>query len=272
MTIIILSLLLFFFILYILLFYPCQKIKNRIHIVIKIPEDKYHDDCLHPCVRYIPDGFQGYNWWMVQSPYYNRDVKLENPILFFSKDKNQPINWEFQCVVNDTPAFGHNSDPNLFFENGKLWVIWRECYTPLCKKIGVDMVTVGVFTLDGNTFCEPKIFLSQKEAKSCDTQQCPILIKIENKYFFYTVNYQYKPVRKNIGVAIWESDSLVESNFIFRKNCIIPDIYICDKFKQLYIWRKILFLPKPLKHDLWHFDLFLIKDKLYMVSVAEWGR
>ena len=33
----------------------------------------------------------------------------------------------------------------------------------------------------------------------------------------------------------------------------------------------IFYLPKPKKHDIWHFDLFEIEEKLYMVSVAEKG-
>ena len=242
-----------------------------IQIEISTPEvDKYKNDCLHPCIRFIPSGFAGNNWWMVQSPYYGRDSRLENPILYFSKDKTDPINWVCMGVVRDTPLTGFNSDPSLFYEDNKLWIFWREYLTPLCSELKVSKATVGFSTLDGIHFSPVKVYLTENES-DIDREQCPILIKKDDKYLFYAVHYQYKPVRKNLGLTIWEGTSLDKPDFKLQNSIKFDSVFTCDKYKQLKIFNKYFFLPKPLKHDLWHFDLFEYKNKLYMFSVAEWG-
>ena len=240
-------------------------------VEIKTPEfDKYKNDCLHPCIRFIPSGFMGYKWWMVQSPYYGRDSKLENPILYFSKDKTFPLNWECKGVIRDTPLTGFNSDPTLFYENNKLWIFWREYLTPLCTELKVSKATVGFFTLDGINFSSVQVYLTERET-DIDREQCPILIKKDNKYLFYAVYYQYKPIRKNLGLTIWEGTSLESPDFKLKAIVKIDAVYTCDKSKQLKICNQLFFIPKPLKHDIWHFDLFEYKSRLYMFSVAEWG-
>ncbi|MDR3704383.1 MAG: hypothetical protein P4L28_00570 [Paludibacteraceae bacterium] len=253
------------------LFYPQQLMPVGEEIDIKTPESvKYHDDCLHPCVRYISEGFAGANWWMVQSPYYGMDNKLENPILYFSKDIDYPVNWEYTKVVQDTPTKGFNTDPCLFYEDNKLWVFWRECNTPRCDRECASMLTIGVYTQDGYVFSEPITFLKQIESDE-DKEQCPILIKHGDKYLFYAVHYQYEPQRQLKGLVIWEGSSLVNPDFKIKNQLRAPTVYTCDKFKQLWFLNKLWFIPKPLKHNIWHFDLFEHEDKLYMVSVAEWG-
>jgi len=253
------------------LYYPKQIMSVGQVVDIKTPEfEKYKNDCLHPCVRFIPSGFAGYNWWMVQSPYYGRDSKLENPILYYSKDKTFPLMWECIGVIRDTPLTGFNSDPTLFYEDNKLWIFWREYLTPLCKDLHVSKATVGVSTKDGINFSPVQVYLVERET-DIDREQCPILIKRDNKYFFYAVHYQHKPVRKNIGLAIWEGTSLEKPDFKLKETIKIDPVYTVDKFKQMKIGKHLIFIPKPLKHDVWHFDLFEYNNRLYMFSVAEWG-
>lgn len=257
--------------LYVYFFYPKQSMPIGERIEIKTPNyEKYKDDCLHPCIRFIPSGFLGYHWWMVQSPYYGRNTAVENPILYYSEDETEPTNWKPIAIVRETPSKGYNSDPNLFYEDGKLWVFWRECFTPLCDNVDALRVTVGVWTLDGKSFSEPQVFLSHKEPNQ-DTEQSPILIKRADKYLFYAVHYQYKPERKNLGIAIWEGTSLTNPDFYLREVTKFPRIYTCDKYKQLSVSKYLFFIPKPLKHDVWHFDLVEYNNKLFMLSVAEWG-
>lgn len=258
-------------IVYLYLYYPQQSMPLGACVEIQTPDiDKYNNDCLHPCIRFIPEGFMGYNWWMIQSPYYGRNNKIENPILYYSKEATFPLNWECIGIIRDTPDKGFNSDPTLYYEDNKLWIFWRECFTPLCDNLTVSMATVGYSTLDGVNFSELKVFLTQKD-ENYDMEQCPILIKRNNKYLFYTVHYQYKPIRKSLGLAIWEGTSLEKPDFILKQTNSFDSTFTCDKYKQLRVARYLLFLPKPLKHDLWHFDLFEYKNKLYMFSVAEWG-
>lgn len=256
---------------YLIRFYPKQMMPVGKYISIQTPNpDKYHNDCLHPCIRHISEGFCGYNWWMVQSPYYQRDCSLENPILYYSKNSDIPINWEPVAIVRDTPPEGFNSDPSLFYEDGKLWIFWREVGTPQCEQLGVKKATVGCFTENGREFSSVKVYLTDNCADE-DKEQCPILIKRGSRYLFYAVHYQYQPIRQNKGIAIWEGTSLESPDFIYKETIRIKTTYTCDKWKQKRIGRKLLFIPKPQKHDIWHFDLFEYQNKLYLFSVAEWG-
>jgi hypothetical protein len=172
--------------------------------------------------------------------------------------------------VQETPETGFNSDPVIFHEAGKLWVFWREKETPMCHRLNIVSATVGVFTSDGSTFSIPGVFLTNNDP-DVDTELCPILLKIEGKYCFYASHYQFKPVRKGLGIAIWEGSSLENPDFRYKETRKIKNIYTCDKYKQLRIGNRLFFIPKPLKHDIWHFDLFEYSNKLYMISVAEWG-
>lgn len=256
---------------YFLLFYPQQLMPPGDRVEIETPDkDKYMNDCLHPCIRFIPEGFMGYKWWMVQSPFYARNNKIENPILYYSRDNEFPLKWECAGVVRDTPETGYNSDPVLFYENNQLWIFWRECGTPLCKEHGVQKATVGFYTTDSVSFSPLKVYLTDNNVEK-DTEQCPILIKKDDKYLFYAVHYQYKPVRKNIGLAIWEGTSLHQPDFVLKLTPAIAPVVTCDAWKELVTKKHNWFIPMPMKYDLWHFDLFEYKNKLYMFSSSEWG-
>ena len=91
--------------------------------------EENHGDVVHPCVRFIPDGFEGYKWWMVYTPYYEANAMIENPILCYSEEMDEnkaPIEWKVYCIVNEKPQDGYNSDPTLLYDNGQLFVYWRE--------------------------------------------------------------------------------------------------------------------------------------------------
>lgn len=93
--------------------------------------DINHGDVVHPCVRYVADGYLGYHWWLVYTPYYKGDASMENPVLCYAEgnDPNTPpIEWKYYCLVNEKPADGYNSDPTLFYRDGALYVFWRENY------------------------------------------------------------------------------------------------------------------------------------------------
>lgn len=47
--------------------------------------------------------------------------------------------------------------------------------------------------------------------------------------------------------------------------------YTVDRCAQVRLGGYVIYFPKPLYHDLWHFDLFEYDGKLYMVSVMEKG-
>jgi hypothetical protein len=85
----------------------------------------------HPDITYIPEGFGTRRWryWMVCTPYPYANFAYENPEIFASHDG---INWIVPEGVRNplVPCpkgpRDYNSDPDMFFLDGKLWLYYRE--------------------------------------------------------------------------------------------------------------------------------------------------
>ena len=84
---------------------------------------------VHPDVIYFPDGWHGYKYWMVMTPYPNGDASKENPSILVSNDGSS---WEvppgLTNPIDPTPASGHNCDPDMIYNNDtdELWVYYVE--------------------------------------------------------------------------------------------------------------------------------------------------
>ena len=258
---------------WIIRFYPQQRVvaEDVSQIVVLTPDSaKYHNDCLHPCIRYYQDGFAGYSYWMAQSPYYAWNNKIENPILYHFVDECNVIHSEWGGVINSTPVRGYNSDPYIFKDDTLLYIFWRECFTPLCDSVGASYMTVGISSKDGIHFSQKRIYMTNP-APDYDLEQCPILMKHNGKYWFYAAWYQYEPIRKGRGIAIWTGTSLENPDFVLTDTIPFDNPYICDKKAEIRMFGEHWYMPWPKKYDLWHFDLFEYRDKLYMVSCAADG-
>ncbi len=256
-------------------FYPKQIMPVGEPCVVLTPEvEKYHNDCLHPCIRQV-----GNAYIFVQSPYYGWNSKKENPIVYIS---DNPTMFTNGILLADTPEYGFNSDPNVFVEDSICYVLWREFTTPLCDSLGVGIAVVerhATFNTCSATFGEwsDKRVLIKNDFANGDVTQCPILMKEDGKYRIYAAYYQYTPTRESIGLAVWESGCLQGVDCEFVK-CAMGVKMPCtvDKIAEVRVpigaehpYR--IYAPWGVKHDLWHFDLFTYKDALYMVSVAEKG-
>ena len=118
-------------------FYPQQQMPVGILISIKTSEpEKYHDDCLHPCVRELNDG----SFVMVQTPYYACNNKVENPMIYRS---NSLTDFGMGALLVDTPEVGFNSDPNVFVDDSLVYAFYRVFETPLCKELCLDKIVLG---------------------------------------------------------------------------------------------------------------------------------
>ena len=64
-------------------YYPRQLMPLGQHIEVLTPDsNKYHNDCLHLCIRYNQHND---SYYMVQSPWYQGCDSIENPILYHSE-------------------------------------------------------------------------------------------------------------------------------------------------------------------------------------------
>lgn len=57
------------------LFDDAMDLGQKLNIPTPNPE-KYFDDLIHPCVRYVEGGFQGHDWWMVATLYRGNDASM----------------------------------------------------------------------------------------------------------------------------------------------------------------------------------------------------
>lgn len=255
------------------LYYPRQQV--AVHSIKKVyistpMYEKYHNDCLHPCIRYYEDGFAGYHYWMIMSPYYGWNSRVENPILYHSNSLDS-IGVEHDGIeIAETPAHGFNSDPTIFLDDSILYVFWRECYTPFCDSLGYDYATVGCWTKDGVHFSAKQVYLKNVYLNG-DVNQCPIVIKKDGLYFFYAAWYQYEPMRRSNGLAIWSGSSLLHPDFELVDTIRVNTSYTCDKLIEVRCLGKHWYFPWPQRRDLWHFDLFNKDGQVYMISCAEKG-
>ena len=215
--------------------------------------DKYKNDNVHPCVRNIPN-FAGHDWWMVTTPYPSGDSSVENPILYYGDSGNNgvpPSSWQGGVVVEDTPDRGYNSDGNLYFDGTKLWVFWRENYTPDCTAHGVDRGVFARYTTDGLTFSEKYYFCGNDftiTGKVGDTVMCPCVVNIDNSLKMLATYYEFTPSRKSYGLSVWDSADINSHLFTHIRNV---GILRNDNF------------------DFWHFDIFVHDNKYYCVATAE---
>lgn len=217
----------------------------------------YKNDNIHPCVRYIPEGFAGHKWWMCTTPYPLQDSSVENPILYYgdSETSTPPTSWLGGVVVEGSPSKGYNSDCNLFYDGTRLWVFWRENYTPDTSAIDVFRAVFGKYTLDGTTFSDKKLFCKDTfsvEGKNGDTEMCPCVAMIGDKLKMYATHYEFLPTRQPYGLAIWgiENNDLMNHQFVYEKTTGL-------------LYKK--------NFNFWHFDMFQYDGKYYCVTSPELG-
>jgi len=244
---------------YAVAFYPRQSMPVGSEVSVTTPK-WYKNDCLHPCVRLSNTG----GYYLSFSPYYSWDSQYENPFLFHSEDL---FNWYDGFEIANTPQKGYNSDPNIIVDKDRVFYCWRECYTPLCDSLHCFQTIVGGY-IGGNQIDKKRV-LTTNTWNNGDYSQSPIIINKHNKFLLYAAWYQYNPVRRGKGIAIWESNSLDVPNFHIVDTIEFGNCYTVDKIIQFKMGDNLLFLPRHKKYDLWHFDLFEYRGKLWMVSVAE---
>lgn len=202
--------------------------------------DITHGDVVHPCVIFIEEGFEGHQWWMVYTPFYAENDKLENPRLCYADaaEGELPVEWKFYCFIADTPkAAGYNSDPTMLFKDGKLYVFWREYETLRAKQNGYTRQTLGccIHEKQITYFSDPQL---TEDSEIGDKECSPTIISSNGAFKAYAVHtdfypsyvfrfpsyiggklYDYKivflldalgisDINKCHGVAIWHSESL----------------------------------------------------------------
>lgn len=239
-------------------------------------EEENHGDIVHPCVRYISEGFEGHYWWMVYTPYYGANAALENPILCYSDENDAekpPKEWKVYCLVNDKPVDGYNSDPTLLFVDGQLYVYWRENIVQNKDKYDYWRATFCARVINGSVEKCSDVPVVQTNDDEIDAETCPTFMKNPDGLFVcYAMHLQFhsKYVKrlkrswrgvvekvllvsdllgfysqqKHFGIAIWKGTNPNKS-FAYKKTVKFKN---CNK------------LYRP-----WHMDFFDYNEKRYAI-------
>lgn len=237
-------------------------------------EEINHGDVVHPCVRYISEGYEGHCWWMVYTPYYAANDKTENPILCYA-ESNEPVpptHWKVYCQVQGPPVKGYNSDPNLLYANNTLYVFWRESETQRCEDHGFVRATFGGIVREGriNDIFGPIVGTSDAER---DPEASPTIIQHPDgtfRCFAMDLTFHSKFIKSlpTIVTPIISKFALIldllglwsqqKSHGMAQWSCKIVD----GKYNYD---RTIRFKNKNVLYRPWHMDFFEWNGKLYSI-------
>lgn len=218
----------------------------------------YGDWLVHPCVRYIPEGLGGHQWWLAVTPYPEGNNKYENPVLYYGDENGMrpPKNWIYAGMVQEMPSRGYNADPNLHYDRDSklLYIIWKECNTPNTNEES-QFNAIMYRTFDGERFGEIRKLFDNTDDGSVRIT-APSLIKVRDNIYCFATDFEHERTtgtltpRGHCGIAVWENQSLSLDSISFR--------YIASmkpKYKEGF--------------DYWHTEfIFDSNDNLYYSVVT----
>lgn len=146
--------------------------------------------CVHPSILYFPDGWNGYNYWMVMTPYPGGDPDNETPEILACDDG---VNWVVPAGLTnpivDRDAAAPNSDPCLFYNEAtdEIWIYYRKTddaktYDKIYLKKSSDGINWGG-TGQGTLLLD----LAYTQALS------PAVVKVGAIYYLWYVNATTSP-------------------------------------------------------------------------------
>ena len=105
---------------------------------VKAPLDiKTYDggnQCLHPSCLFFHDGWKGYKFWLVVTPYKEMNEAIENPCVYCSNDGERFYACENANPLDNislAPEFEYNSDPEMVYNQdlNRIECWWRRVLT-----------------------------------------------------------------------------------------------------------------------------------------------
>lgn len=152
---------------------------------LNMPVSPYgNDEYVHPNTVFVPNGWNGYKYWMAVTPYKNQSALTENPCVYASNDL---LNWvEPNGLTNPLQPFPggtgaiHYSDTAIFLSN--------------------DGKTMNVVYRWNNTIEENRFYLQQSEDGVNWSEKVliyqttnrhivsPEVISVNDKYFMYFID------------------------------------------------------------------------------------
>lgn len=170
--------------------------KENINRWIKIPSYDGSNEVTHPKVLYFEEGYSGYKYWMVNTPYPSNDAYYENPSIVVS---NNGIDWvEPKGIKNPVSGYpnkerddSYYSDPFILYDSNKFEIFFRKTKSYLngyYKRNGYNYIYY-INSNDGIKYSEPKIIMKNN---SNEQYMSMSVVKRDNVYKIWYVNYDGK--------------------------------------------------------------------------------
>lgn len=149
-------------------------------------------ETVHPDVLFIPEGF-GFGGWryvMTITPFPTGVEYFENPEFLVSMDG---VSWDIPqggsspLVPPPSNWVGYNSDPSLFYENGVLYLFYREVRLVSNVKTMVRMLSLQ--TADGINWTSPKEFMKDlRHYKDIAVMMSPTVLRRAERYIMWYID------------------------------------------------------------------------------------
>ncbi len=154
-----------------------------------------NDEVVHPDVVYIPNGWNGYKYWMVFTPFPNSAPQYENPSIVVSQDGiiwsvpsglTNPVVLPYDDIYD--PNNFYHSDPDLILspDQNTMYLCWRNHAGWNEEKFGV------ISSTDGINWTNP-IYPFSTLSTNGERILSPSIIYNGSEYELYTVNSKTSP-------------------------------------------------------------------------------
>lgn len=243
---------------------------SKCSIIGDIPS--VNKDCVHPCVRYSVTPFRGHHWWMVYTPYYNANAMGENPILCYGEGNGEPpTEWHVYKELVPQPETGYNSDPNMLFHEGNMYIFWRENETPRLLKNGLHRGTYCIKLTDTDIETN-EVPLLPESLPFEDHEVSPVFMSYKGQIVAFANHLLFKSpglqklngrVKTIIDKLLLLADLL---GFYSQQKSYGIALWNGAKFSEPFKYLKSVY-PKHCNHLYrpWHSDAFEYEDHLYMI-------
>jgi hypothetical protein len=220
-------------------------VKSHKDSCVIIPLSTYDGsgETLHPSVLNLGCKWNGYQYWMANTPIPNGNSAYENPSIWASNDgENFIVPEGLKNPVVHRPNSGNNADTELFFENDILYLIYKEITS---IRSGFRSVINLIYTSDGIKWTSPKTILipGPNEIENVS----PSLIKIGSKYYIYYFTGNAYKIHIPINPRICRVSS--------------------DKINGPYNNVEVINLPWDTGHIWWHLHIFNFNKKYYLSAL-----
>ena len=165
---------------------------------------------VHPDILYFDKGFKGHKYWMAFTPYPDSRCEMENPSILVSDDG---FSWAIPHKLHnpitpppvDVISGGHNSDTDIIFADGKLFVYF--VYNK--KDVRGPSKFFRIESEDGINWSKPQLIYETKETIE---GYSPAIIYSNNSYKMWYFGGENKPVYTSSKDGVnWDDVTQIDS-------------------------------------------------------------